>query len=91
MERIFEKLDRYFCRKWRLAVLDMDRGRWIVKPETSNIPYLKAENANGRHILIQPDSTLDPYYSKLGDIPSMDLFVPPDEVSHNHRYLFRPM
>jgi hypothetical protein len=68
MERIFEKLDRYFCRKWRLAVLDMDRGRWIVKPETSNIPYLKAENANGRHILIQPDSTLDPYYLLVDDV-----------------------
>ena len=68
MERIFEKLDRYFCRKWRLAVLDMDQGRWNVKPQTSNIPYLKAENANGRHILIQPDSTLEPYYLLVDDV-----------------------
>ena len=69
MERIFEKLDRYFLGKWRLAVLDMKIGRWIVKPETSNMAYLKAENAHGRHILIQPDSTLAPYYLLIDDLP----------------------
>jgi len=32
----------------------------------------------------------DPYFSKAFGIPTPDLFVPPREVSHNHRYLFRP-
>lgn len=32
----------------------MQRGRWIIESDLSNIGYLKAENANGRHILIQP-------------------------------------
>jgi tetratricopeptide (TPR) repeat protein len=71
--------------------------------ETNPIPPLKAfaigflgnlkskTNEEEGKKLLEQSSTLDPYYSKLGDIPSMDLFVPPDEVSHNHRYLFRPM
>jgi hypothetical protein len=68
MDRIFKKLDQYFYKKWHLAVLDMDVGRWVVEPKASNIPYLKAENANGRHILIQPDSTIEPYYFLVDDV-----------------------
>ena len=68
MRRIFYKLNRYFCNNWRLAVLDMDRGRWIVPPEIANIAYLKAENANGRHILIQPDSKGSPFYLLIDDV-----------------------
>ena len=62
MQSIFAKLDRYFCR-WRLAVLDETAGRWIVKP---SIAYLKAENAHGRHILMQP--ARQPYYLLADDI-----------------------
>jgi hypothetical protein len=54
MRRIFVKLADYFGSAWRLAVLDMDKGRWIVDPAPSRIGYLKTENANGRHILMQP-------------------------------------
>lgn len=54
MITIFKKLDRYFLSNWRLAVLDLKKGRWLLEPEPSVIAYLKAENANGRHILIQP-------------------------------------
>jgi len=54
VEKIFEKLARYFQNHWRLAVLDMEKGRWIVAPAIQNIGYLRAENANGRHILMQP-------------------------------------
>ncbi len=68
MRRIFWKLNRYFCQNWNFAVLDMDRGRWIVAPEIANIAYLKAENANGRHILIQPDSKGAPYYLLIDDV-----------------------
>jgi len=54
MITIFEKLDRYFLSNWRLAVLDLNKGRWLLEPKPALIPYLKAENANGMHILIQP-------------------------------------
>jgi hypothetical protein len=68
MKRIFEKINRYFYGKWNLAVLDMGIGRWIVKPEPSNIVYLKAENANGRHILVQPAKELEPFYLMVDDV-----------------------
>jgi hypothetical protein len=54
MIEIFQKLDRYFKSNWHLAVLDLKKGRWIIEPKSALIPYLKAQNAQGRHILIQP-------------------------------------
>jgi len=54
MRKVFAKLNDYFGSAWRLAVLDMEKGRWIVGPAPSRIGYLKAENATGRHILMQP-------------------------------------
>jgi hypothetical protein len=54
MEKILRKIGDYFGSAWRLAILDMKKGRWIVDPAPSRIGYLKAENANGRHILMQP-------------------------------------
>ncbi len=75
MQILFEKLHRFFRGGYRLAVLDMIAGkRWIVRPETGNIPYLKAENANGRHILIQPE--IQSPYLLADDIPA--------ELLHSH-------
>jgi hypothetical protein len=54
MQSIFEKLNRFFNGHWQLAVLDLERGLWPAEARTENIPYLKAQNAAGRHILIQP-------------------------------------
>jgi hypothetical protein len=54
MKNIFRKIGDYLGAGWRLAVLDIEKGRWIVDPAPSRIGYLKAENANGRHILMQP-------------------------------------
>ena len=54
MKNILRKIGDYFGSAWRLAVLDMNKGRWIVDPAPSRIGYLKAQNANGRHILMQP-------------------------------------
>lgn len=68
MNRIFEKLNRYFRGLWHLAVLDISKGRWLVTPVTKNISYLKAENANGRHILIQPKAKIDSYYLLIDDL-----------------------
>jgi len=50
----------------------------------------KTDEDEGKR-LFEEAKSIDPYFSKMGNIPTMDLFVPPDEVSHNHRYLFRPM
>ena len=39
-----------------------------IKTESKNISYLKAENANGRHILIKPDQCIEPYYLLVDDL-----------------------
>ena len=68
MKQIFEKLNRYFCGNFHIAVLDDAAGRWIVKADVSNIAYLKAENVNGRHILLQPLAAIEPFYLLADDI-----------------------
>jgi hypothetical protein len=54
VRRILEKIDRYFEGRWRIAVLDEKKGLWAVGADPSALSYLKAENARGRHILMQP-------------------------------------
>lgn len=76
MVTIFEKLDRYFRSNWRLAVLDPGKGRWLIEPKPSIISYLKAENAHGRHILIQPK---DPATYLLADD------ITPDVLCAHHK------
>ena len=70
MEKIFHKINNYFSSSWRLAVLDINKGRWLVKSNTLSICYLKAENANGRHILMQPSAEIEPYYILADDLNS---------------------
>jgi tetratricopeptide (TPR) repeat protein len=41
--------------------------------------------------LMKKAKELDPYFSKATGAPSPDLFIAPDEISHYHRYLFRPI
>ena len=41
--------------------------------------------------LLKKAEALDHYFSKATGAPNPDLFIPPDEISHNHRYLFRPI
>lgn len=41
--------------------------------------------------LLKQAEALDPYFSKATGAPNPDLFIPPDEISHNHRYFFRPI
>ena len=67
MNSIFKKLSRYFCENWQLAVLDLNTGRWTISSAVKNISYLKAENGNGRHILIQPTVVSIPYYMMVDD------------------------
>lgn len=68
MKKVLGKLHRFFCGKFHLAVLDEMKGRWSVAPEAANIAYLKAENANGRHILMQPLCKVEPFYLMADDI-----------------------
>jgi hypothetical protein len=68
MKFIFEKLNRFFNGLWNIAVLDMKKGRWILEPEPRFISYLKAENANGRHILIRPGQEIESYYLIVDDL-----------------------
>jgi tetratricopeptide (TPR) repeat protein len=41
-------------------------------------------------VLFKEAETLDPYFSKATGAPGADLFIPPGEISKNHRYLMRP-
>jgi tetratricopeptide (TPR) repeat protein len=40
--------------------------------------------------LFKEAESLDPYFSKATGAPHPDLFIPPGEISQNHRYLMRP-
>lgn len=68
MKNILLKISRFFKNHYSFAVLDEIKGRWIVKPESRNIAYLKAENANGRHIIIKPDPQIEPFYMLADDL-----------------------
>ena len=66
MKTIFEKLRRFLNENWQLAVLDLKKGLWRLDPRIDKIPCLKAHNAKGRHIFMQP---LDqPYYLLVDDL-----------------------
>ena len=54
MERIFQKLDRYFG-TWKIGVLNPDGGLWSLWPSVNKIGYLKAMNASGYHIFMKPE------------------------------------
>ncbi len=67
MERLMEKLGRFFDQGFQIAVLDLKKGkRWISDHSRKCIPYLKAVNAKGHHILIQPRE--QPPYLPADDI-----------------------
>ncbi len=66
MKTIFEKLRRFFNENWQLAVLDLEKGLWRIYPHIYKISCLKAHNAKGRHIFMQP---LDqPHYLLVDDL-----------------------
>ena len=41
--------------------------------------------------LLKKAKELDPYFSMATGAPNPDLFIAINEISHNHRYLFRPI
>jgi len=69
MKTILTKLNRFFQGQWRLAVLHPEKGLWPVAPLLDSMAYLKAQNANGCHILMQP---VEPSRYLLADDLSWD-------------------
>jgi cytochrome c-type biogenesis protein CcmH/NrfG len=55
----------------------------------ARVKMQQEDQAKSREILSQAKK-LDPYYSKAFGVPDIDLFIPPEEISHQHRYLFLP-
>jgi tetratricopeptide (TPR) repeat protein len=71
--------------------------------DTGPIPPLKAFATSGlanlkrfmsdkeeAEKLFEEANRIDPFVSRAFGVPSLDLFIPPGEISHNHRYLFTP-
>ena len=79
MEQILKKLNRFFYGKWHIGILDQKKGRWMSEVLESNIPYFKAENANGRHIIMKPKTEIEPYYMLIDDIDNT-------LINTQHRY-----
>jgi len=73
LKAILDKLNRFFRGGWQIAVLDLIKGRWILKPDPLCIPYLKAENANGRHILMRSDPETAPHYLMADDLNMLQI------------------
>ena len=70
MERIFQKLDRYFS-FWKIGVMNPDNGLWSLTPSEDQIGYLKAMNARGYHIFMKPED--ERRFLLLDDIPQKRL------------------
>jgi hypothetical protein len=77
VKQIFYKLHRFFDAQWRLAVLNDTKGLWVVSAD--NPACLKAHNARGHHILIQPAHPCEGYYMMADDL-SMD------HLKRQHQY-----
>ncbi len=75
MKNIFFKLNCYFKEMWNLAVLDLSKRLWRVDIDIGVISYFKAENSNGRHIIIQPSQNAEPYYLMVDDISNATIML----------------
>jgi len=53
MERIFNKLERYFG-SLIVGIMNPAKGLWSVASSGNQIGYLKAMNARGYHIFMKP-------------------------------------
>jgi len=48
------------------------------------------DDTTGAKEQLEKAEAIDPYFSKASGIPSLTLFIPPDEISYNHSYFSRP-
>jgi len=51
--------------------------------------YFVGEKEEGEAVQNEAE-TMDPHFSRASAVPFADLFVPPGEAAHSHRYLFQP-
>lgn len=78
MKNLLNKLNRFFDKGFQISVLNLEKGsRWLTDNSNETIAYLKAVNAKGNHILIQP-SDQSPYL--LADD------ISPDLLRYHHQY-----
>lgn len=75
MRRILAKLDRFFQSQWQVAALGC-YGLQVFKE--ISLEKLKAHNANGHHILMQPDPVIEPWYMMADDLT-------PDHLEKQHK------
>lgn len=79
-----KKLGRFFYDGFQIAVLNLEgKGRWITDNSFKTIPYLKAENAKGNHILIRPAA--QPSYLLVDDLSPALL-----QQHHQHEGKWKP-
>jgi hypothetical protein len=72
MSPVFDKLANYFG-DYELGVFkeaegEKDGAVWTVKPGHENIGYLKAMNAQGKHIFIRPTFETEPHFMLHDDV-----------------------
>jgi hypothetical protein len=70
MDAVLEKMGKYFG-EYEIGVYDEGKGKeegkvWIVQSKDAG--YLKAMNAQGRHIFIRPSFENEPYYMMHDDV-----------------------
>jgi hypothetical protein len=84
MDQLIKKLSAYFG-SWSFGVLDGRKGRWSVPACPHQVPYLRAQNAKGRHILLKPSDDREPFYFLADDLTWADL-----EQDHQVNGVFKP-
>lgn len=84
MEQIINKLSAYFG-SWLWGVLDNHKGRWSVAASMKHLPYVRSQNAKGRHILLKPTDEREPFYLLADDLTWSHI-----ERDHQHDGVFKP-
>jgi hypothetical protein len=90
MEKILYKVKKYFERYeygvYKEAKTENEKSAvWSVKPVEKVENYLKAMNANGRHIFIRPTFEREPYYMLIDDHDKKAL-----DTFHNENGKWKP-
>ena len=88
MSPILEKLTRYFGEYefgvYKEAEDDKDGAVWTVKPTDNTIGYLKAMNAQGKHVFIRPTFDREPHFMMHDDLDAEGLFRHHFQRNLNH-------
>lgn len=90
MDKVIHQLKRYFGRfeygVYREAIEPTESGAvWSVNQTPKAISYLKAMNAQGRHIFVRPTFEREPYFMMCDDLDKKGL-----ERHHKHLGDYKP-